>query len=211
MKQEAYEQFQSSREIARAPDAPPLTDSEVAEIGCAVFMRSEFKRSDILFVFGASSGNWEMAARLYREEYAPLVLVSGRTGRDYYATGRPNAHRICDELVSHGVPRESILVEDRAGNTLENVRFGIEVLQKAKVEISSVLFFCKSHHSGRARRTLERWLPYVTLACATYDEVYDGMRVREVDWWLNAISRNRVYGEYLRIQRYSARGDIAAL
>jgi len=208
---EAYEQFQSSREIAREPDAPPLTDSEVAEIGRVAFTPSEPKRSDILFVFGASSGNWEMAARLYREKYAPLVLVSGRTGRDYYATRRPNAHRICDELVSYGVPRELILIEDRAGNTLENVRFGVGVLQKAKIEPSSVLFFCKSHHSGRARRTLERWLPYVMLACATYDEVYDGVQVREADWWLNAVSRNRVYGEYLRIQRYSARGDIATL
>jgi hypothetical protein len=119
--------------------------------------------------------------------------------------------RICDELVSHGVPRERVLVEDRAGNTLENVRFGIEVLQSAKLQLESLLFFCKSHHAGRARRTLERWLPCTTLTCATYDEVYDGIEVRQADWWLHRISRSRVYGEYLRMVRYSQRGDIAAL
>src|SRR5437867_4278282 len=96
-----------------------------------------------------------------RKTYAPLVSVRWPTGRDYYATGRPNAHRICDELVSHGVPRERVLIEDRAGNTLENVRFGIEVLRSVKLQLESLLFFCKAHHSGRARRTLECWLPHV--------------------------------------------------
>ena len=40
---------------------------------------------------------------------------------------------------------------------------------------------------------------------------YDGVEVRSDNWWGDDQSRSRVYGEYLRIAKYTKTGDIALL
>jgi hypothetical protein len=73
---------------------------------------------------------------------------------------------------------------------------------------ASIVFVSKSHHSGRAWRTLSIVFPDVRLSCATYDAEYSGAVVRGDDWWRSETATERVLGEFERIRLYSSRGDI---
>lgn len=195
----------STRELPREPEPQEWTDELVQQHERRVFARARPLRSDLLFVFGSPQGEWDRVLRLYERGYAPRILVTGLGAPN--TSGLSEAEQICEGLVRGGVPRASVLTECRAMNTLENVRFGAETIGLAGLRVHSILFFAHAHHSGRAWRTLARWLPGVQLSCATHDGQYDGTWVRRADWMAHEVSRRRVHGEYLRIQRYAARGD----
>jgi uncharacterized SAM-binding protein YcdF (DUF218 family) len=197
------------REIAlpRRIAGASLTTNEIEAIGRTVFVANAPQQADVLFVFGAGNGRWDGAARLFHDGFAPNVLATGgRPNGDECCA--PESHQIRDHLVALGVPGDAILLESESTNTLENVRFGLNTLAAHGMSTRAVLFVTKSHHGGRAWRTLTRWLPDPRISCVTYDMVYDGVPVRQEDWWHHEISRERVLGEYHRILRYAARGDI---
>jgi hypothetical protein len=203
-------EYLQNREVSREPVVPELSAQEIEDIGRTVFVPNEPKPSEVLFIFGSSNGQWELVASLFERHFAPVVIVTGSAGEDFYATGQPQAHRIRAALIELGVPQQAIIEEDRSNNTLENVQYGKEVLRRHKLSPASILFVCKSHHSGRAWRTLALSFPSVALSCATYDATYENVLVQQQSWWGHAVSRARVYGEYKRIQLYAERGDIGS-
>ena len=73
----------------------------------------------------------------------------------------------------------------------------------------SITFAAKSHHSGRCGRTLRKYFPNTQLNAWTHDAVHQGKTISLSEWHTHDEGRERVYGEYLRIQTYSERGDIA--
>lgn len=196
--------------IPRELPVRPLSAPEIRAITRTVFVPSHPRRSDVLVVFGApaASGRWAPAAELLHQGFAPRVVATGgaryRDGCDL-----PEAQGIRDALVAAGIPAASILVEDRSANTLENVLFTIELLDAMGPRPASLLFYCKSHHSGRVWRTLRRHLPGVALSCATYDAVYGAATVCAATWMHSEPAIRRVLAEHERIRVYAGRGDIA--
>ena len=201
--------MQPQDRIPRELPARELTACEIQEITDVVFAPSEPRASDLLLVFGAPacSGRWTPAAHLLRDGFAPRAVVTG--GAPYQGGSEASeAEGIRTALVAAGVPSSAILVEARSTNTLENVRFTIELLAAVEMAPKSLLFYCKSHHSGRVWRTLSKYLPDVCLSCATYDAVYGGVSVSAANWTESVVAVQRVLAEYERIQVYSAQGDI---
>jgi uncharacterized SAM-binding protein YcdF (DUF218 family) len=198
------------REIPREIEPEALTPTEVEAITRAVFVRGDPQPCELMLVFGASrvSGNWRRAASLIRSGFAKRVLVTG--GMPYGEDeALPEAVGIRSDLIELGVPYGSIVVEECSRNSLENVTLSHDLLLGAGAMPASILFYCKSHHAGRVRRTLCKHLPHIPLSHAGYDATYAGVTVRESDWHTNPLATARVLGEYERIRRYSARGDIA--
>ena len=98
------------RPLAQAPTALEPRDAIVV-LGAA--LRSDHRLTPVLAERVAA------AAMLFAAGAAPLVIVTGGvTGR----VQRSEAAVIADALVLAGVPRASILVEDRAQTTAENAR-----------------------------------------------------------------------------------------
>ena len=201
-----------SRSIPREVAVEDLSPEEIEHITQTVFVAPESQPADLLFIFGTStidSAALESVARDYQKGRFPKVLVTGLSGRLYSETGKPVAHIMRDELIARGVPSEVILVQDRSTNTLEDVAFSLDVLEKHSISPNSIAFLCKAHHSGRCLRTLRKFFPSHTLSPITYLAEYDGVKVSKADWYQHEVSRGRVYGEYLRIIEYTKRGDIA--
>ncbi len=209
-----YENDLKNRSIPREVAVKDLSSEEIEGITQTVFVASEPQPTDLLFIFGTStidSDALESVARDCQKGCFPKVMVTGLSGRLYSKTGKPVAHIMRDELITRGVPSEVILVQDRSTNTLEDVAFSLDVLEKHSISPESIAFLCKAHHSGRCLRTLRKFFPSQTLLPITYVAVYDGVKIAEEDWYQHEVSRGRVYGEYLRIIEYSRRGDIADL
>lgn len=209
-----YEGYLKNRPIPREVAVDDLSPQEIERITQTVFVAPESQPVDLLFIFGTSTIDGEAlesVARACQQGCFPKVLVTGLSGRLYSETGKPVAHIMRDELIARGVPLEVILVQDRSTNTLEDVAFSLDVLEKHNISPESIAFLCKAHHSGRCLRTLRKFFPSQTLLPVTYVAEYDGVEVSKEDWYQHEVSRGRVYSEYLRIIEYSKRGDIALL
>ena len=203
-----------NRPIPREVAVEDLSPEEIARITQTVFVAPESHPVDLLFIFGTStidSDALESVARDYQKGHFPKVMVTGLSGRLYSETGKPVAHIMRDELIARGVPSEIILVQDRSTNTLEDVAFSLDVLEKHRISPESIACLCKVHHSGRCLRTLRKFFPSQILSPVTYLAEYEGVKISKEDWYQHEVSRGRVYGEYLRIIEYTRRGDIAHL
>ena len=199
-----------TREIPREVDFRMLTPDEVDIITRAVFVSANPRRSDLMLIFGAKqwTGNWYTAAALLRAGMATRMLVTGGTpyGNDRAVS---EAQGIRMALLQLGVDGTTVLTEERSQNTLQNVVFSRELLKFTGAMPESILFYCKSHHAGRAWRTLTKHMPSVSLSCVTYDAIYGDVTVSMGDWHKNVSATRRVLAEYERIVRYAARGDIS--
>jgi uncharacterized SAM-binding protein YcdF (DUF218 family) len=119
----------------------------------------------------------EHGARLWREGWAPLVIVSGgMTGRATLSEARAGQ----DFLVAAGLPREAIWTEDASRHTLENLYFAREHLRQHGW--SRLLLVSDPLHLERAA-TLARGLG-LDVACAP--AVASPPRRGSASWWKRA-------------------------
>ncbi len=208
---QTYEAYLNGLPIPRETAVPNLSPAEIDAITETVFIPACIQPADLLFIFGTSitpESMWQIVASYFQQKYFPKIVVTGLTGKAYGETGRPLAHIMRDKLLVHGIPTNAILVQDQSTNTYEDVRFSLNQWPEL-LSLLRITFLAKAHHSGRCWRTLRKFFPTAQLNALTYDAEYDGIVVAEQNWYSHPVSKGRVYGEYLRIRKYIATGDIA--
>ncbi len=163
-------------------------------------------RADVIFVFGSQAlAVPDHAARLYEAGHAPFVLVSGRYGRmtrDVF--DQPEALVFRDRLLRGGVPPAAIVTETEAGNTLENVRYGLAALGRRGIAAGSALLVAKPFVMRRCAATFARQAPGVRVRCCPPETDL----LRSMDRAPAAFA-SRLVAEVGRLERYGATGDIA--
>ena len=161
--------------------------------------------SDVIFVFGsrdlAVAGR---AAELYNDGLADRVLVSGRLGRMTEGVfDKPEALVFKDELTRRGVPDRAVTTEVAAGNTLENVRFGMAALAATGKTPCSTLLVAKTFVMRRCLATFARHHPRVAARGCPPAGSLATQRDRP-----RATFAARLVGDVRRLDEYGARGDI---
>ena len=162
--------------------------------------------SDVIFVFGSRGLEVpRRAAELYAAGWAPRVLASGRSGpMTERVFDRPEALVFKDEMVRRGVPASAVLTEVDARNTLENVRFGMAVLEAAGRPPRSALLVAKAFAMRRCLATFARWHPGVAVrACPPGGSLIDQLDRSRADF------AARLVAEIRRLDAYGAAGDIS--
>ncbi|NYV73455.1 YdcF family protein [Streptomyces sp. UH6] len=144
----------------------------------------------------------DTAVELYRRGLAPLLLFTGATSpttRERMPRGEAVHYR--ERALELGVPETAILVEPRARNTGENIRFSRELLAEAGVPVSSVLLISKPYEERRAYATARKLWPEVEIVSAstpmTYEEYSDSIGDERlvIDMLVGALQRLVVYPE----------------
>jgi uncharacterized SAM-binding protein YcdF (DUF218 family) len=144
----------------------------------------------------------DTAAELYQRGMAPLIVFTGAnspTTRDRMPRGEAIHYR--ERALELGVPSSAVLVEPRARNTGDNIRFSREVLREAGVDVSSVLLISKPYEERRAYATARKLWPEVEIVSAsspmTLDEYVDsiGDARTVIDMLVGALQRLLVYPE----------------
>jgi uncharacterized SAM-binding protein YcdF (DUF218 family) len=98
----------------------------------------------------------------------PLVVFTGatsRTTRDRMPRGEAEHYR--ERAMELGVPTDAILVEPRARNTGENIRFSRALLEERGAAVSSVLLISKPYEERRAYATARKLWPEVEWVSAS--------------------------------------------
>ncbi len=163
-------------------------------------------QSDVIFVFGSRGLEVpRRAAQLFAAGWAPRVLVSGRAGpMTEHVFDRPEALVFKDELVRRGVPASAVVTEVDAGNTLENVRFGMTVLEAAGHGPRSALLVAKAFAMRRCLATFAGQHPGVRVrGCPPGGSLLEHLDRSRADF------AARLVAELRRLDVYGAAGDIA--
>ncbi|GHA63046.1 hypothetical protein GCM10010330_14550 [Streptomyces tendae] len=144
----------------------------------------------------------DTAAELYERGMAPLIVFTGATSpttRERMPRGEAVHYR--ERALELGVPSSAVLVEPRARNTGDNIRFSRELLKEADVDVSSVLLISKPYEERRAYATARKLWPEVEIISASspmtlneyVDSIGDARMV--IDMLVGALQRLLVYPE----------------
>jgi uncharacterized SAM-binding protein YcdF (DUF218 family) len=146
----------------------------------------------------------EYAADLFHQGYAAWICVSGGVGRlTYDLFHKPEAEAFADVLRSKAVPETSILIENKATNTAENIFFTKKVLQSYQKQPSSVLVLQKPYMERRTLAALQQYWPEMSVTLASPPILFE-------DYPFPGFSREDLIhvlvGDFQRIQLYADLG-----
>jgi len=159
----------------------------------------------------------DAAVDLYRRGMAPLIVFTGatsRTTRDRMPRGEAVHYR--ERALELGVPDSAVLVEPRARNTGENIRFSRALLEEAGVGVSSVLLVSKPYEERRAHATARQLWPSTEFVSAsspmTFEEYVASLRDERlvIDMLVGALQRLMIYPERGFMAVDPVPGDVVA-
>jgi uncharacterized SAM-binding protein YcdF (DUF218 family) len=118
------------------------------------------QKSDIIFVLGSHDLRVaEYGASLFLKGLAPWIVFSGGHAHqgDLLETGWPlsEAETFAKVAAEAGVPREKMILECRASNTAENIRFTEKLLKEKHILFNKILAVQKPYMERRALATLQ--------------------------------------------------------
>lgn len=169
-------------------------------------INDEPTESDLIFTFGgAVVALAEKSAELYHKGLGDLVIVTGNTG----TFGNPEWKEPCADifekyLISHSVPTESILVQNKSMNTLEDVTFTKELLATSKSSFSSAIIVSRPVHQRRSSATFQKQFPQVRLTNVPCSEPHP----KDLADDLLYSAALRCVQEYERLIEYGEKGDL---
>jgi len=121
----------------------------------AVERTAKPKKADVAIVLGAAVWDnqpspglrerLDLALELYRNEYVPFLIVSGGLGEGKQIE---EATVMKNYLMENGVPEDSIIVEDKATSTYENLANSKQLM--ADYSFETALVVSHSYHLARA-------------------------------------------------------------
>jgi len=131
-------------------------------------MEETADQADIVLAMGSQDLNVPVtAARAFWQRRARWLVCSGGFGKDTAALFRePEAVLFAERCVKLGVPAERILVEDRASNSGENVRFSRALLEKRGIVPRTGVIAAKPYMAKRAWATAAMQWPEVRWSVA---------------------------------------------
>lgn len=107
------------------------------------------EKADVIIVLGGDDGlRVEHGGRLYKEGYAPNILVTGIDIR-YYKPSQPNWRE--RRLMEAGVPENAIFIDTRSETTWEEARNSVEMMTekdwKSAIVVSDPPHMFRLHHT----------------------------------------------------------------
>ena len=124
--------------------------------------------SDGILVFGSNDLRVaEHAAALFHRKLAPWILFSGGRGRMTQHWPETEAEALARVAREHGVPDQAILVEPRATNTGENIRYSRELLSGRGIPLATAIVVQKPYMERRSIAALDVQWPGVSFRASS--------------------------------------------
>lgn len=159
----------------------------------------------------------DTAVDLYQRGMMPLIVFTGatsRTTRERMPRGEAVHYR--ERALELGVPESVVLVEPRARNTGENIRFCRTLLEEAGIGVSSVLLISKPYEERRAHATAHKLWPGVEFVSAsdpiTFEEYLASIKDDHmvIDMLVGALQRLMIYPAQGFMTADPVPGEVAA-
>ena len=173
-------------------------------------LNQKFKKSDAIFALCSIDPRvGERAAELYLQGYGEYIIFSGGIAHndDLLATSweGSEAEHFADIAIKMGVPKEKIIIENKAQNTGENITFTRQLLSALNLNPKSFILVQKPYMERRTYATFKKQWPdsstqiFVTSPKISYDQYFNDENPKE-----RII--NIMVGDMQRIKEYPALG-----
>jgi uncharacterized SAM-binding protein YcdF (DUF218 family) len=124
-------------------------------------MKHLVKKCDCILVLGSHDLRVaERGAELYLQGYAPIIIFSGGLGRltqDMWS--ETEAEQFAKIAIEKGVPKETILIENKSTNTGENILFTQQLLKEHNLTPQSFIVVQKPYMERRSYATFKKHWP----------------------------------------------------
>ena len=165
--------------------------------------------ADIIMVPGGSYPETaEVAAQLYHEGYAPMILIGGgvsiATGsfpgpktktKIYTGDYKTEYEFYLDVLQKNDVPDEAIIGEDQSSFTRENGIYARQLVDEKQISVRSALLVCKAFHARRCLMAYQAAFPQVDFSVIPVT----GYDITKDNWYQDEEAIGRVMNELRRI------------
>lgn len=175
-----------------------------------LFIKDDHEPVDFAFVLGSPSlTSVEPAIDLYQEGFTQKLIISGCGPQNNTSLNAiPEAQFLKEYAISRGIPADSILIEIKAANTLENFRNSNQLIESqiGWDSISKVAICGKPFHMRRALMTARtQWPSHVKLLMMPSNHPDDP---NAQTWWQSNAGKAYVFKELNAISIYAMKGDI---
>lgn len=181
----------------------------ISDVTDFIFISSKPRISDVIFLPGGSDPALpEKGAELYKAGYAPLLVASGRYGKELGHFKKPTrrieiygddyeteADFYRGVLTMNGVPSAAIICEKEAEYTYQNAVFSKELLQERGIKVRCAILVCKAFHARRAYTYYQNAFPDVDISVVAVP----GKDITREGWYKTDAGRRRVAGELKRM------------
>jgi len=185
-----------------------MDKKQIDKITNYIFLEEEPQHADIAMIFGTKYDEPVYKVYdLYKKKYTAKIILSGGINRK---TGENEAIRMQKILLDLGVNKNDIILEKNSTNTLENVLFSKKIIDN-KIgldNIKKMIVIVKNYHSRRVLMTLKKHFP---TKIKIIPISYNLFNFTKNNWFKNEIGQEKVMGEYKKIKKYLAKGDIEEL
>lgn len=173
-----------------------------------MFLGQEIKKCDCILGLGCNDLLVpKRCAALYNEGYADIIIFTGAKGKSTFDWNISEAEKFRDIAVSLGVPKDKILIEDKATNTGDNFKFVQQLIEEKNLDINSFLIVQKPYMERRCYAVFKKIFPdkegCVTSSQVSFEQYY-------LDYKENNGSCeeffNIIVGDVLRMKYYADRG-----
>jgi uncharacterized SAM-binding protein YcdF (DUF218 family) len=178
-----------------------------------IFLQDEIQKADIIFIPGGSHPELgEYAAEVWKQGFAPLIMPSGgvsiKSGKFggvkakkelYNKDYKTDCEFLADVLMINGVPKNSIIWEDRSGYTKENAIFSRRIADENNLDIKKAILCCKSFHARRSLMCYQLSFPDTEFYIHPIIPYYqDNILISKENWFKTEVGIKRVLGELQR-------------
>lgn len=146
------------------------------------------ERSDFIIILGGRLNRAETAIELFRQGYAPRLLVSGDV---------PMVADYLEVLDRASIPRSAVLTNDQATSTWDEAQQAFELLEREGAQ--SAIIVTDAVHTRRAKATYRALMPDPPLRLTFVAAVEDFTRD---NWWLDKEGVKFVSEEYSKLVYY---------
>lgn len=150
-------------------------------------------RADVIVVLAGGRGDERVgqAAALYKQDLAPLLLLSG--GEQLMGISVPDLLR--RQALAHGVPASALLYEPSSTSTAEQARFLRPLLESRRVR--RAILVTSSYHTRRTRLLFRRAFAGSSVEIRVYPVQQDWFRPDQ--WWTRDQDTETVVLEYIKL------------
>lgn len=185
-----------------------MTSRMIKDISEFIFIEDKPEKADAIMIVGGSHPEQgEKAADLWKQDFAPLILVSGgvsiKTGKfpgpksktDLYNKVYETEYQFfTDVLLKNGVPQAAIWGKDRSSFTKKNALFSKKAADENGLHIHKAILVCKAFHARRSLMFYQMAFPETTFYLSTVN----GFGISKENWYKTDYGIGRVMGELSR-------------
>jgi uncharacterized SAM-binding protein YcdF (DUF218 family) len=175
------------------------------------------RKADIILGMGSTDlVPAERAAELYKFGLAPIILFSGKGGRNSELTpsgknGMTEAEMLAEVAIENGVPSNDILLDKRATNSGENCKYSQELLAKAGINPEVIISVHMPYAERRDYATLRKQWAGPEFIMASPEVPFSEYHVRGFQGQMSRRDLvNDMLGDFQRLFIFPSKGFMVA-